>query len=169
MNDTTRVAPMSRASIRKVTNDIRNWFEISSDKPFSIVKFVEHKLVEQAGFILDIVPDSEMGGIYAEVIPAKRLFRIGETAYDNACDDRPHDRFTVAHEVGHLLLHTPDRVRFARTQNEIKPYENPEWQANTFAGELLVHTDSIRGLSVEDIANKYKVSYTVANIQKEKS
>jgi len=112
------------------------------------------------------MPDKDMSGVYAETIPEQGLLRISETTYNGACDGTPRDRFTIAHEIGHLLLHTPNRVIFTRSDNEIKPYENPEWQANTFAGELLVSTDFIHGLSVDDIAKKYQVSVDVASIQR---
>jgi len=168
MNKSTKVSPLSRVNIRKITTSIKEQFNIPTDKPFPILRFFEFVLTG-LGLEYEIVPDEEMMGVYAEAIPEKGLLRISESTYNGAYSGVPRDRFTIAHEIGHLLMHTPDRVVFTRTKNEIKPYENPEWQANTFAGELLVHSDSIRDLSVEDIANKYEVSHTVAKIQKEKS
>jgi len=168
MNKSTKASPMSRVDIRRITNALKTQFNIPTDKPFPIVRFLEYVLTG-LGLEYEVVSDEEMRGVYAEAIPEKGLLRISESTYNGACDGIPRDRFTIAHEIGHLLLHTPDKVIFARASNEIKPYENPEWQANTFAGELLVHTDSIKGLSVEDVANKYEVSFTVADIQKGKS
>ena len=167
MNKHTKASPLSRKQIRNITNALKKRFNIPLDKPFPIVRFIEYVL-SGIGIEYEIVPDNEMRGVYAEAIPEKGLLRISETTYNGACNGVPRDKFTLAHEIGHLLMHTPDRVIFARSENEIRPFANPEWQANTFAGELLVHTDLICGLSVEDIADKYKVSYTVATIQREK-
>jgi len=168
MNKSTKASPLSRAGIRKVTNSLKEQFNIPTDKPFPIVKFMEYVLT-RLGLEYEIIPNEEMGGVYAETTPENGKIFISESTYDGACDGIPRDKFTIAHEIGHGLLHTLDRVIFTRTSNEIKPYESPEWQANVFAGELLVHTDSIHSLSVEDIADKYEVSFTVASIQKEKS
>ena len=168
MNKSTKVSPMSRMGMRNVTNSLKKQFSIPIDKPFPIVKFLEYVLAG-LGLKYEIVPDEEMRGVYAEAIPERGLLRISETTYNGACDGVHRDKFTIAHEIGHLLLHVPERVSFARSLDEIKPYESPEWQANTFAGELLVHTDFIKGLSVEEVANKYEVSIAVARIQKEKS
>lgn len=168
MNKNTKASPMSRAGIRNITNALKKQFNIPTDKPFPIVRFLEY-ILAGIGLEFEIVSCMEMRGLYAEAIPEQGLLRINESTYNGACDGVPRDKFTIAHEIGHLLLHTPGRVSFARASHEIKSYENPEWQANTFAGELLVHTDSISGLSVEDIADKYEVSFAVATIQKEKS
>jgi len=165
INQSAKVAPLSRIDIRKITNAIKQQFHIPFDKPFPVVKFVEYALTE-LGLDYEILPDKDMSGVYAETVPEQGLLRISETTYDGACDGVPRDRFTIAHEIGHLLLHTPNRVIFTRSDNEIKPYENPEWQANTFAGELLVSMDFIQGLPVDSIAKKYEVSLDVASIQK---
>jgi len=124
---------------------------------------LEHGL-RSLGIEFEIVPDGTLHNCYAEAIPVKHLIRITETVYDGACCGNPRDRFTIAHEIGHLLLHTPDKISFARAE-KIKKYEQPEWQANTFAGELLVHTGMIAGLSVQEVARRYEVSFTVASIQ----
>jgi len=168
MNRSTKAIPLSRLKIRQITNGLKEQFGIPTDQPFPVVKFFEYILMG-LGLELEIVPDKDMEGIYAEAYPERGLLRISESTYDGAYDGVPRHKFTIAHEIGHLLLHTPDRVSFTRTPNEMKSYENPEWQANTFAGELLVHTDSIKGLSEEDIAKKFEVSHIVARIQKEKS
>lgn len=68
-------------------------------------------------------------------------------------------RATLAHEIGHCFLHVEDSRR-ARTmlrflhdencsletyqQEEIKAYENPEWQAWRFAGSLLMPECCVR-------------------------
>ena len=62
--------------------------------------------------------------------------------YDALCDvsDPKHcrARFTVAHEIGHLILH--EGFALARGAVRHKHYEDSEWQADTFAAELLMPT-----------------------------
>ena len=45
---------------------------------------------------------------------------------------------------------------------------DPEWQANTFAAELMAPYKLIRGLSVEEIMEKCGMSFTAASIQYKK-
>jgi len=77
-------------------------------------------------------------------------------------DNRVHRRFTIAHELGHLVLNhsTPEGVFRERTYKE-----NPqEIEANAFAAELLMPTwmlmHQIRrvGLHIEDLAVLFDVS-----------
>lgn len=77
------------------------------------------------------------------------------------------DRFTIAHEIGHFILHKPGMIELARTQTvqDIPIYKKPEWQANTFAGELLAPPQVIRGLSLEEVSSSCGVSLQVSEIQ----
>lgn len=62
-----------------------------------------------------------------------------------ACENEyPRDRYTLAHEVGHVILHSNIVMQLAplaarrNTQRPIKTYENAEWQAEHAAGALLM-------------------------------
>ena len=92
--------------------------------------------------------------------------KIREDVYERATMGVPRDIFTIAHEIGHALLHDDiEEIALARNDENIKAYENPEWQANTFAGELIAPSDTVKGLSVEEIASIYNCSLQVAEIQ----
>ncbi len=72
----------------------------------------------------------------------------------------PYFRSTVAHEIGHAILHIPeyrrrrqkiiseqssnDRIFHRLPDTEIPIYENPEWQAHRFAGGLLMPEAAVR-------------------------
>lgn len=62
---------------------------------------------------------------------------------------RPRAAYFVAHELGHCVLHTDQLIRLAQmpTNQQAafhrglvghKPFEDTEWQANAFAGALLM-------------------------------
>ena len=86
----------------------------------------------------------------------------------NQKDPEFRKRFTIAHEIGHYLLHPseilhydrPDAIHY-RAKNVASPQEV---EANYFAAELLMPEERITscvesGLrSVSELANKFKVS-----------
>lgn len=71
---------------------------------------------------------------------------VDEEAYSKEEWD-PHFRFSLAHELGHMLLHfeqlKPKLGMVARSMNvaQLKPFESSEWQANRAASELLMDAD----------------------------
>ena len=156
--------PTSRIKLRAYAKKIRELTKTPEDEPFPVVPFLEIVLGAW-NYEMDIVPDEDTKTTYAETIPSLKIFRIRESVYDNAIEGSPRDRFTIAHEIGHLFLHDDVSVSFARNEKSIPAYKDPEWQANTFAAELLVPLSHIRGLTIEEIAKKYSVSKKVAQIQ----
>lgn len=77
---------------------------------------------------------------------------------------------TLAHELGHFLLHDGITLGLARVggAEQIPIYCDPEWQASAFAGEFLVDHDLIRSMTPEEVADKCGVSLQAARIQKGK-
>jgi len=135
---------------------------------FDVVQFLEYKLhLIFPEFHLEIVEYSEMPFKYAEALPETKCIRIREDVYDGAVEGNARDRFTLAHEIGHLWLHRPGKIRLARSHNKenIPPYKCPEWQANTFAGELLVPPEGTVGLTPSMVAENFGVSFQAAMIQ----
>ena len=70
---------------------------------------------------------------------------IREDVYLNACDNVCRDRFTLAHELAHWVMHRDTSFhREKPSHQKIKTFEDPEWQAEAFAGFLLIPTKTIR-------------------------
>jgi len=167
---TTAIAkPRSRKAIRMLTQNLRELCGVQKYFEFPIVEFFEGVLPNiLSDFNYEIIPDKEMGNCDGKTFPELSLIQIKESVYMGACEGKPRDRFTIAHEIGHLLLHGQNNVSHARIDDpnkKIKPYENPEWQANVFAAELLIPIEQINGLSAKEVADKCKVSFTAAEIQ----
>ena len=80
--------------------------------------------------------------------------------------------FTIAHEIAHYILHAnPSIARYPRIYpgDDVKPYEDSEWQADAFAGEFLCPCQAIRGMTPEEVADKFGVSVQAAKTQLKKS
>lgn len=133
-----------------------------------IVRFLEHHLhLIFPDFHMEVVEKEVMPKNYAEFHPETKCIRVQQDVYDGAADGNPRDRFTLAHEIGHLYLHRPGKIAMARSINKekIPAYKCPEWQANTFAGELLVPPDGTKGMSPMTVVENFGVSYQAAMIQ----
>ncbi len=89
--------------------------------------------------------------------------QIREDVYNGTVEGNPRDRFTLCHELGHYFLHQPEFISYAR--GEIPKYCQPEWQANTFAAELMAPYHLTKSMSAEEIAKKCGMSKSAADIQ----
>lgn len=90
---------------------------------------------------------------------------IPERVYIGAKEGNKRDRFTLTHEFAHYLLSYVLGFEIKVVERRILAFENPEWQANFLASELLVPTMEMMDVDgiyyIEDV---YEVSNTVARI-----
>ena len=111
----------------------------NGDNPrFDIMRFVEvtlPQLDENTSFILtdDLGP-----GVHACTDVRARCIMIRPEIYHRAVAGYGRDRMTLAHEVGHLLLHTEVQLARRVGADPIEVFRDPEWQAKAFAGELMI-------------------------------
>lgn len=160
--DKVSAEPMSRKSIRELVTEFRKLFGLENVFYFPIVQFIEWCLPE-LGLDFEILDVCEMKDTYGLTNTNNNTLYIREDVYMGAYNGAPRDRFTLCHELGHFLLHTPGRVSFAR--GDIPAYRNPEWQANTFAGELMAPYRLTHNMSVDEIADRCGMSRQAAEIQ----
>lgn len=164
------VTPLSRQAIRELANRIRKI--AGGPDYFNILEFIELILpqIDSEFQGLEVVEDKDLLDCYAKAYPDEGRIVVKNSVYENAEKGIGRDRFTLTHELAHYILHSSSRVEYARHgTGKIPSYCNPEWQANTFAGELLVPVDIAKTHTVEEIKKCCGVSYTVAEIQKKEA
>ncbi len=159
---------ISRKQIRAFAKYVRELCGMKDRLYFPVVEFLEiilPNLVDD--FTYEIIEYSEMLDKEGETIPSLNTIKIREDVYEKATQGDGRARFTILHEVGHLLLHDNDRVALCRkTDNApLKAYENPEWQADVFAGELLIAEHLVRNMSVKEIEICCGASHAAAECQ----
>ena len=166
----TKAEPRSKKMIEKEVFKMREKCGISDSltKETDVISLLD-LISLMYNYDYQIVEDKELPElVYAETHLIEKKIYIKESVFNRAIEGVPRDRFTIAHEIGHVILHT-NKIIVCRTTEEIKKYEHPEWQANCFAAELLVPVSSIKHLSIDQIMNKYNVSRDVALFRKKDS
>ena len=120
---------------------------------------------------------------YTKYEREKKLIEIlaASQTYEWMEKGRARAGYFVAHELGHCVLHTEQLVRLAQMPSNQqaafhrgliahKPFEDTEWQANAFAGALLMPAGGIaalerhhRVITVSLIADQFGVSMEAAS------
>lgn len=161
-----RVCPRSRDSIQTLADHFRLQLRFH-DKPFfDVIKVFELALpVLVDDYNYEILPREEMGELHGRTYPERHCIQLREDVYNRATDGKGRDRFTVAHEIGHLLLHTDTSFARSNTATTWKRYEDSEWQADVFAGQLLAPTYLIKGMSPTQVCRECQVSLQAAKVQ----
>lgn len=160
--DQVAVVPMSRKNIRDMVKVFRDASGLETVLYFPIVPFIE-LVLPTFGLEYEIISVTEMGDAYGVTHTGANIMKIREDVYIRAIAGNPRDRFTLCHELGHFILHTPERVTFAR--GVVPTYMQPEWQANAFAGELMAPKELVMGMWPDEIAEKCGMSLKAAEIQ----
>lgn len=130
-------APLSRPKIRKLTETIRR-FSTEDPPRFDIVRFVEKRLPELDDEFLFALDDELPLDTHACTDIRARSIIMRPEIYDRAVAGHGRDRMTLAHELGHLLLHSEIRLMRRLGDAPLVAFCDPEWQAKCFAGELLI-------------------------------
>jgi Zn-dependent peptidase ImmA (M78 family) len=163
------VPSLSQAQIEK---EATAFLKIVSPKtldiagPTPVLEIFENKMDL---FDFDIVVGKNIKGLPGMTDVTHRYIQISISTYKKLEKDFPHARFTVAHEFGHAYLHgrSPSRPLFSK-RNQLRPFEDPEWQANTFAASLLMPQKTMwllflkKAMTVENVMETYAVSWSAA-------
>jgi len=175
--DSYEVPPLSREKIRAVVRGVRRIACQLAGRPddqpyFDLVRFLDVVLPAYAGddYAVEILDIHDMqhhhGEAHALAIPAEQTILVREDIWQRAECGHGRDRLTLAHELGHLVLHS--KPTFARRigDTQIPAYRDSEWQANAFAGELLVSAGFVRRCrSPQEAARIFGVSEHAAQTQ----
>jgi transcriptional regulator with XRE-family HTH domain len=159
------VPPMSTEALREFADKVRSAFVEDAQIEFPIMDVLEFRMAELVGgFYIDIRDKESMGGDEGRVIAGKTAIALREDVYEGAWRGNGRDRFTASHEFAHFLLHRT--VTMARVRDNLdKIYCDAEWQADTFAGTLLMSPRHLyRFKDADDAAEACKMSLPAAQV-----
>lgn len=132
------VPPMSTEALRDFADKVRQAFVEPDQIEFPIMDILEFRMAQVFdGFFIDVRDRESMGEDEGRVIGGTLGIALREDVYEGAWTKNGRDRFTACHELGHFLMHRA--ITMARTREDTdKIFCDAEWQADTFAGTLLM-------------------------------
>lgn len=165
-----QVPPMSRKQIRNVAKNIRkiNKEMTGQDAPFfPIVQFLDVTLTKHMEtFSLEVMDEYEMGDAHGMTYPDEHLIQVRSDVYERACRGQGRDRMTLAHELGHYVLHSNIGLARMAPAGSIKAFRSSEWQATALAGELLVSCEHIlQCRNLNEVSLMFGVTMEAATLQ----
>jgi hypothetical protein len=158
------VPPKRRKEIRALARALRHTLFAANTVYIDVLHILEDVLWEN----YEIVEDKALKGLEAETYPDERIIRITLSCYEKACAGDGRARLTIAHEIGHFLMHANLGLRLARPAptEKVPAYMCSEWQADCFAGELLTAPEYLGNMpSIQDAANKFGITPSAARTQ----
>jgi transcriptional regulator with XRE-family HTH domain len=146
------VAAASTRALWDFAEKVRSVFVGADDLSFPIMDVLEFRLPAlEEGFLLDVCSHGEMGAEEGLVLAGLNCIKLREDVYEGAWNNVGRHRFTACHELGHYLLHR--QVAMARVRDDSHPvYRDAEWQADTFAGGLLLSSRHLARLGCRENA-----------------
>ncbi len=159
------VPGLSAKQIEAVAIAVRRNLGLENKKLLCMGNFYDLAQENFKGFSYQVVPCSELPDDLALAYPSKGLIKIREDIFDRACSGNGMARFTLAHEFGHLVLHSGIPLHRA-FEPGMKTYRNSEWQADEFAGSLLMPAEMVNVHdSIEANSQTFGVSLKAAGVR----
>lgn len=159
------VPAASLSDLWALAERVRSVFVQPDQVAFPIMDVLEYRLGKFLdGFYLEVCDRREMGTEEGRVTAGENCIKLREDVYRKAWEGSGRDRFTCCHELLHFLLHR--QVAMARVRDDCHPvYRDAEWQADAFAGALLLsarHVPKFAGIN--DAASQCGMSPHAAEV-----
>lgn len=157
--------PLTRQKIKNLAHSILKFLGLSEELYFPAPSILEklHLFVPDAHY--EILPTNQMEK-HAETDVVSKTLYIREDVYIRACNGKGRDRMTIVHEFAHLILICVYGLKLYRTYGKRpRAYEDPEWQAKCLAGELMMNSNLIIGMTADEIVKNCGVSKDAAEFQ----
>jgi hypothetical protein len=165
MSDDYRVKARSDQEVRQFAKKSRVYFGVADCKRLDVLDCLKREYIwtvrGQRRLNFQVRPDNEMGDADGSTTYGKGIVSIAvkESVRDAALVGDGRSRNTLAHELGHAVLHDGPplfrRLGGTMTPKYLRSYESAEHQAKVFAPAFLINDaiactlDSAEAISVE--------------------
>lgn len=164
-----RCTPISKNKLKSIAVEFRKRFHVEC-LAFPVLDIIED--LHCTGLLnLQIVEDADLKLTKDQLalyeLKTNTMY-VKLSVYNEALNNIGRSRFTLAHELSHYLLLYVLKFDVEETEVDVKPYEDPEWQANYLAGELLAPSQETVDFSVDNYMEKCLLSEECAIVLKKK-
>ena len=162
------VEPKSRNNLREYALQIRKNLGLENKLYFPVIEFLEVMPELFPEFYYEVVEDRELSSnVHADTDVLNHCMRIKNSVYEGAYSRNGRDRMTIAHEMGHYFTLCVSGFKLQRNfgNQKLRAFEDPEWQAKCFAGELLIPAHLVVDMDVYSISVECCVSVDAARTQ----
>ena len=154
-----KCTPVSKNKLKNLAVEFRRNFGVK-ELVFPVLDIIEE--LHGNGIINFLIIDDsdsklEVNQIALYEVDTNTMY-VKLSVYEEALQDIARSRFTLTHELAHYILLHLLKFEIIPTFEEIKAYEDPEWQANYLASELLAPSEDTLHFTVTDYMNKCVVS-----------
>ena len=156
------VPPLSTDKIAETADAVRAHLGLSDRHYFPVMKVYEILDTLVAGADFQVLEPHEMGSDHGRTYPDARQILIRQDVYARADVGEGRDRFTMCHELGHLILHRDLALSRVDPDRPPKLYCNSEWQADKFASFLLMPRSLVQKVALCDAQEIFGVSFDAA-------
>ena len=156
--------PISRKKLRSLARVFRSIFGVPQTGPFPVLNVLEElkDKFPKASYI--VVDNKDLPKqIEARCVLNKNgtyTIEIKKRVYDGAYEKGIGAyRGFILHEIMHVFMSEIGfKPIYNRSFKKAKPYEFIEWQVKAITGEVAIPYEESRGMSMQKIIAKYKVS-----------
>lgn len=132
------VTRRSERQIESFAGMVRAELGVAPDERLAMLPILEFAIDEMVpDAYLTVLPDRELNGAEGCTGHDEPVITLSAGTYASLVRGNARARMTAAHELGHLLMHYGQPVYMYRTRSKDRRF-NPEWQAEYFAGALLM-------------------------------
>lgn len=161
------VPARSNNSIELEANIFRDLFCLEDRPYFPVIQALELLREVYPGADFEVMFESEMGDDHGRTFPDQKLIWVREDVYERADSGEARDRFTICHEIGHLLMHQNIALSRVDPRSPPKVYRNSEWQADKFASYLLMPKKILSQYSdINKVMIDFGTSFQAANARR---
>lgn len=162
--------PLSVKDIAEIARRVRADYKIKDEDCFPILDYIRYLYDQELIGILilddnDPYLDKNTPAVYNA---CDNFIYLKESVINEIESGNYRSNFTLAHELFHYLQNQILNFTFEEVEVR-KTYEDPEWQANCFAGELLLPNEFLNNEDNDHLAKHFQVSLECVLTRKVKS
>lgn len=148
---------MTEKEISHLAESIKRTLGVQPGARVAMIHLLEGLEDWMDDYVFHVLEDDAMPGMDGYSGLESPEICLSNSTYTALGAGEPDARFTAAHELGHLMLHTGTHTAYAR-RAEYQRHVDPEWQADYFADVFLMPAEGVlECASAKEVAHRFSV------------